>query len=565
MSSASDIQAYSHSVEPTNSEVLFNSKKWTYIQDSTSNTGQYSGQILFNLSAISSQAAFVNWQEAFIELPIKLMITNGGTGNLTPAAAPAIDQLVQKNSNFHWVDSIQVVIDGVTVQTNQIHENVRATFTALTEWNDQYANKMGKVQGFALDDYVNVATSAATQSLDNLPTGNMINSTLGGEYGLSNTTLNPGMNDRSFNTSIIQAQGSLAYDVLGGNLSQVAKQQVYTGPTTIVAIPPGGTVYAAHYLATIRLADICDYFKRCPMQKNVKGFIYLNYNSSTATITTNANANVLSATTIASTSFSQNYGNTCPIMYNLQPRTSAGLNLPASSTLTITADVNGTPASGTNITPAQSFSRLLVPTYSPNPMADQALTMKKTFKYYERIVNKFNVAPGQSFTCTITNGIANPRRLIMMPTIGNATQGSTTFDTATPFRSCFSTVPGTTSPFCAIRNLQITVGNLPMYNNPVNFDYHQYLMEAAESGFHGGIDDEVSSGLITERQWHQLHRFITCDIGRRLPSEDGASKSIIVSGVNNTNYALTIWYHVLRDAVVSVDTAMGTCVQSPTQ
>jgi len=70
MSSASDISAFENPVEPSVGECLFKDKKWTYIQDSTSNTGQYSGQIQFNLSTISSQAAFVNWEEAFIELPV---------------------------------------------------------------------------------------------------------------------------------------------------------------------------------------------------------------------------------------------------------------------------------------------------------------------------------------------------------------------------------------------------------------------------------------------------------------------------------------------------------------
>lgn len=38
MSSISDISAFEHSVEPAPAETLFRDKKWTYIQDSTSNT-----------------------------------------------------------------------------------------------------------------------------------------------------------------------------------------------------------------------------------------------------------------------------------------------------------------------------------------------------------------------------------------------------------------------------------------------------------------------------------------------------------------------------------------------
>ncbi|GMF34868.1 unnamed protein product [Phytophthora lilii] len=168
--------------------------KLTYIQDSTSNTGQYAGQIQFNLSTISSQAAFVNWEEAVIELPVKLQIPNGGAGSVTSTAA------------FHLLLWLQLVL-----------------------------------------------------------------------------------------------------------------------PALLPA-------------------------------------------------------------TIASLSDNMDFGNTYPVLWNLSSGATAtalagGLALPVSAvTLTITADVNGTPTGGTGITTSQSFSRLLVPTYSPNPSADHALVRKKNIQ-----------------------------------------------------------------------------------------------------------------------------------------------------------------------------------------
>ncbi|GMF36030.1 unnamed protein product [Phytophthora lilii] len=266
MSSASDISAFEHSIEPAPAETPFRDKKWTYIQDSTSNTGQYAGQIQFNLSTISSQAAFVNWEEA-----------------------------------RHRASTAE-----------------RSLFTAL----DQQSSK-------------------------------------------------------------------LTFDVMGGsaNLQAVSKPQVYVAPAGAVAA--GSPFYVAHYLACIKLRDIFDYFKKCPMQKNTRVLWNL---SSGATITALA----------------------------------GGLALPASAlTLTITADVNGTPT----------------------------------------------VAPGASFTWTVSNGIANPKRLIMQPVITNPIAGATVSDTINPFRSPFSTVPATTSPFAALKNLQTTVGNVPIWNNPVSLGY----------------------------------------------------------------------------------------------
>lgn len=166
----------------------------------------------------------------------------------------------------------------------------------------------------------------------------------------------------------------------------------------------------------------------------------------------------------------------------------------------------------------------------------------------------------------MTNGIANPKKLIMQPVITNVTPGSSSLpDVINPFRSCFSTMPATTSPYAALKNIQVTVGNVPIWNNSVNFGYDLFVQEMSKSGVDGGLDDVTKAGLLSQRLWESLYRFIAVDIGRRLPSEDGASKSIIVSGTNNTNYALTIYFHILREVVATVDTAMGTVSQGAVQ
>jgi hypothetical protein len=574
MSSASDILAYERSVEPSTNETLFNSKKWTYIQDSTSNTGQYSGQIQFNLSTISSQAAFVNWQEAVIELPIKVQILNGGSSFVIPANGSAsFDQLIPKAGSWQFLDSVQVVVDGVTVQTNQIHENVNCTFKAITEWSQDDLLNYGSTSLFSLDKYEPpiTGTTPPTQSLENLATSGFMNTTLG-EFGLSNTFSNSGARERAKMTSLNQTSGSLCYDILGStaNLQGIAKPQVFVAaPGTVSA---GAPIYVAHYLATIRLIDICDYFKKCPMQKNVAGYIYINYNSSTTSITTDNTGGILAPARITSMSNNMQFGNTSPILYNFSSSniksdgSVTGLALPASVVnLNITADVNGTSTMGSGITPSQTFSRLLVPTYTPNPSADHSLTQKKSFRYFERITNKFTVLPNQSFTWTITNGIANPKKLFMMPVITNPNAGAATADTINPFRSPLSTVPATTSPFASIKNLQVTVGNIPCFNNPVSFGYDLFVQEMAQSGIDGGLDDVTNSGLLSQQLWESLYRFVAIDVGRRLPSEDGAAKSLVVSGTSNCAYPLTIYYHVLRDAVATVDTAMGTVSQGPVQ
>ncbi|GMF65228.1 unnamed protein product [Phytophthora lilii] len=586
MSTAADLSAFEHSVEPATGEVLFSGKKWTYIQDSTSNNGVYSGQIQLNLSSISSQASFVNWQEAVIQLPIKLEILNTGSALAANwGTAATVDQLVPKAGAWQFIDSVSVVIDGVTVQTNQIHENVNATLKALTEWSLQDQHKHGATSNFALDSYEPPATNCP-QTLDNLLTSAFVNASVG-EYGLANTYTNAGAKERALFTGIATAAGkadytgTLAADVSGtvSNSSAVAKPQVYVAPASgTVAV--GEQLYAAHYVATIRLADICDYFKKCPMSKNAKGFIYINYNSSMTSMSTSASG-TFTPSNLTANSFQTNmaFGNTCPVLYNIASSSSGatiaptgafsattGLNITGGGSIMVKADVCGVASGKSGLTPSQQFTRLLVPTYMPNPTADHALVQKKSFRYFERMTNKFTVQAGQSFTYTLTNGISNPKKLFLQPVITNPSlAGGALPDVINPLRSPFATVPATTSPFASLRNLQLTVGNIPIWNNPVNFGYDMYVQEMRDSGVDGGLDDDAKAGLLSQRQWESLYRFVAVDIGRRLPSEDGASKSIIISGQNNTAFPLTVYYHIWRDAVATVDTSMGTISQGATQ
>ncbi|GMF34127.1 unnamed protein product [Phytophthora lilii] len=84
----------------------------------------------------------------------------------------------------------------------------------------------------------------------------------------------------------------------------------------------------------------------------------------------------------------------------------------------------------------------------PNPTADHALVQKKSFRYFERMTNKFTVQPDSGFNFTLTNGIANPKKLFMCPIITNPSAvapNASTSDVINPLRSPLTTVPATMS------------------------------------------------------------------------------------------------------------------------
>ena len=102
MSSASDRLVFEESVEGQDNVNLFESKKWTYITDSTSSNGQFSGQIQFDLNTLSSQNQWTSLSEAIIQFPVKLTIKNGSVA--TAPATCGINSATISNGFHNFID-----------------------------------------------------------------------------------------------------------------------------------------------------------------------------------------------------------------------------------------------------------------------------------------------------------------------------------------------------------------------------------------------------------------------------------------------------------------------------
>ncbi|KAL8001802.1 hypothetical protein Plhal703r1_c17g0078751 [Plasmopara halstedii] len=144
----------------------------------------------------------------------------------------------------------------------------------------------------------------------------------------------------------------------------------------------------------------------------------------------------------------------------------------------------------------------------------------------------------------------------------NLNAGGTIADTINPFHPPLTTIPATTSSIASLNNLQVTVGSIPIWNNPISFGYDLFVQEMSKSGVDGGLDDLTSAGLLSQRLWESLYCFIAVDSGRHLPSEDGAQKSIVISNTSNCAYPLTIYYHLWRE-VVAINIALTDTVTGP--
>jgi hypothetical protein len=536
MSSSGDVCAMENSLNDNlgdASTVYFNDKNYVFITDSTSNSGSFSaGQIQFDLSTLNSQSQWINLPEGVVEFPVKITCTvdTAGTGSVTTISSAAISSAIIKNGWHHFIDSAQLIIDGQTIQSSQPYENVAATFRILSSWSQDTLKKWGPSCGFALDDctadiYMGYG---ATSGLANATYSSAANSVRGYDAVNNQSNIfNKGTNARNlmFNNDINPSSASVQTTILGSASMKTAGRSNISS-ASLGSNTQGAYLYTGFFMATIRIKDLFD-IGDFPMTKNLRGFMYLSFNSTQIKLTGTAGS-----TTISNVNITPLSGRTTPILLNTGNGGIVVGNYPATApVLNITASVDATTTGAlTNAGPLLTNARLLLPAYVANPKADEALTKSdKFFTTLEKIINPVTASAGSTVNFTITTGVPNPRKLVLLPMWQNLGGAS---NLTNPENSCFDTVPATSGIFSVLSNFQVYLANKPMYQYPIQYTYEQWVEENAQLGLNGGLVNEDTSGLLTQQLFEQNHAFYTVDLSKRTISEDGASKSVQVTFTN---------------------------------
>ena len=537
MSSDSDLVFFHNSIDDdlkASTDVKFNDKNYTFITDSTSNSGSFSsGQIQFDLATLNSQSQWINLNEAVIEFPVKIStsIITAGTGSETTKSIAQVSTAIIKNGWHQWIDSCQVIINGQNIQSAQPYENVAAQFRIISKWSQDELVKYGPTCGFALDDCTangdTTTTISSTIGMSNGAYATIAAAVKGLDVINNQATLfNKGITTRnSFTNNEIGLTTSTQATILGASAMKTAGRNnsacTAAGSNTATTV-----IQTAFYMATCRLKDLCD-ISNFPMVKNLKGFVYLSFNSSTIQLTGTAGSAVMSAVSIT-----PNTGRTTPFLIN---NSATGILLGNYATtapvVAITGSVDATTTGAVGSSgPVLTNARLLVPYYLANPKTDSALTISnKFFTTLEKIVNPLTVPAGQSINYTISTGVPNAQRLVMLPMWQNL--GGVT-NLTNPEISPFDSVPATSGPFAVLSNLQVYLANKPMYQYPIQYDFEQWIEEQEQLGVGGNALEGQTSGLLSQLLFNQNHRFYTVDLSRRMESEDGSSKSVQVSFTN---------------------------------
>jgi hypothetical protein len=532
------------SVSDNSSNELFNSRKSVMITDSSNGSFQ-GGQIQFDLSTLASQSSWASLNEAVIEFPIKITATVTTAG--TAAAQGGLYSSVLKNGFHQWIDAVQLVINGQTVQSSQTYENVAAQFRILSQWSQDTVTKYGSTVGFALDDMSGGRDAAASQtSIANVQLSTLAPAVRGLD------TINPagsafrnsGASQRARMYNQSAATADTMRSILGGSIVQSGQANVGVATSNTV----GASVYSQFVMATVRLADLCD-ISQFPLVKNLRGYLYLTCNQFDVGITN---------TTASAVSYSLVSGRTNPFMVNFTPAASGITPASGSGVTTFRGRVDGTPAGAVgDAVPVISVGRFVIPTYEANPTTDAILTRSAhEFRTLDKLVMPFNVKKGESINQTITVGIPNATRLVLLPLFQNLVTGGGDVNLANPEWTAFDAVPATSSPFAYLRNFQVQLGGKSVFNSPIDYDFEAWMAEISQTGKDGGQDERTSSGLLSQAAWSLNHRYYTVDLSRRLSSEDRSSKSVQVSFTNgSTAYDMRVIAIVFYEKTWIINTA----------
>lgn len=142
----------------------FVSKQYLYVNDN--NNGSYSSQIVLDTTSLSNSGQWINYQEAFLLMPLVLQFECSG-GNLPTGCLDWVAGL--KNGYWQMIDSMTVQFNNTTVVQQVPFLNVFSSFKAMTSWGKEDIKNWGAICGFYPDTaeswiYNNIKNSNANPS-----------------------------------------------------------------------------------------------------------------------------------------------------------------------------------------------------------------------------------------------------------------------------------------------------------------------------------------------------------------------------------------------------------------
>jgi len=579
--------------ETINSEVSsseFVDKQWLYVNDN--NNGSYSSQIVLDSTPIANSGSYINWQEAFILIPLVLQVEStvaGFTANL------AADYLVAMKSGYwNMLHSMSVEFNNGNIIQQVPFLNVFCSFKNITSWSKNDLTDWSSVTGFFPDSsrswaYLDVAPAntlvlaASGSGLSNNRNAPYVTISLIAGTGAAITDL------QAYNTHTRATQSSV--DVQQSWNDGLFERQTYINYNPILTAGDAfscnqgllmsgancDNVFRSYSKsaanlrsysidAVIRLKDVSDFFQKCPMLKGSTMRMYLNTNQCYFQVTQTA-ARYAAATgallnagqptlSLTSSPVILGGGGTCPIIYSssgLGQGSSVLTPLQSDAAAALTAVVNVCVSivrtqfqqmPTQNIVAPINSVRLYAPAYTLSPLSEQrllSLTPTKEVIYNDIFQYSFTNQPiGSPFNILVTNGCPNIRSvlvLVLLPSTSNGTAAGGAVRSSS-ILSPFCSTPSSPDPLI-IQNFQIQVSGKNLFINQLQWDYETFIQQLVCSNqLNGSLTTSLASGLVSKKDFQSLYRYYYGNCSRSLPSEEGVAKSVQIQGTINAPAAI---------------------------
>lgn len=470
--------------ESVNAEIPtseFVDKQWLYVNDN--NNSNYSGQIVLDTTPLSNSGSYINWQEAFLAIPLVLQVE----GDATITSTGAFDWMAgMKNGFWQIIHSMSVEFNNGSIIQQTPFLNVFTSFKNLTSWCQEDLKNWGSVCGFYPDTakswvYNNSTVAASILNYLNTSGQGICNNrnapyvqmtalpdltiAAGDVLVMVNTsttaTLASGDFRANYNEGFYKRQSWLNFNLTQTTATPAltdttANQAALLATTSGVASSSGLQAIFMSYVqqasttrtivfdAVVRLKDIADFFQKCPLLKGSTMRIYINTNQTYFTLAlnnsvyTSATSGVITGTGIlalTSTPTILGGGGTNPVMVASMDL-GQGLSpmVPPATTITqealkVALSIVRTQFSGITTTVAAPITsvRLYAPAYVMSPISEQrylSLSPTKKIVYNDIFQYQYSGVASGSFSFLVTNGIPNIRSVLVIPFLPKASNGT---------------------------------------------------------------------------------------------------------------------------------------------
>lgn len=534
----------------------FVKREVVYILDQQNTS--YNGQITFESSQIANSGKWASWTESWLELPF---VVAWQTSEDTTGTANSF-QCGMKNGWHHIIDSIQVDYNNTNVIQLTSFSNMWMNFKLLSTWSQDDVAKYGATMNFFPDTSTSMKYSATAGKNGDGTSNNVVYPLTAIDYGTTTykgATFNAGLRQRLLNCGYETTATSFGGCVAFNSAPEQTGMNYWT--TTGAG---ANRIYYLNLMATIPLKFLHDFFDKMPLIKGSFLKLTINYNSSYNVITS------VSTTSLALTTATLTTGRTNPVMVasGAANNPNAGVVAAANGTMSVYSGVSSVKVGATTISHGVfTTCRLYCVLYTMNPVfEDQYLSLNPTKEIVYRDIYNFNVIKkqgGGDITTLLTNGITNPKTLLLIPVVNGDTAGTNGAAAFSPLSSPFASEPATTSPLLAIKEFNVQVSGLNIYPANIRYDYETFLSELSKTGVNGGTTTGLASGLIGQHDFQTAYRFYLVDLSRRLPLDDTVAKSIQIQGtlnVPNTKY-VDLYCFIEYERRITLDMATGAIIQ----